>query len=111
MRKDGYLCSTITVKIRFKDFKTITRQKKTNSYFESDDIIFEIAKNLFQTNNEGKEIRLLGVSASGLVRRNEIQDDTFFPIDAKENQFIGVIDSIKDRFGEDSIRRCATVRR
>ena len=110
MRKDGYACSTITVKIRYKDFKTLTRQHKHDEYFERDDMLFESAKRLFLANYNGDEIRLLGVSASGLIKKDSYRMDPIFSIDRRKDVFVRVVDSIKDKFGEESIRRGGSVR-
>ena len=110
MRKEGFLCSTVTVKIRYEGFKTITRQKKRDKHFERDDILFETARSLFQRNNSGKKIRLLGVSASGLIKKANLQIDPIFDLDRRHDGFVKVADSIKDRFGENSIVRGGSIR-
>jgi DNA polymerase-4 len=110
MRKDGYVCDTITVKIRYKDFKTLTRQQKQEKYIERDDMIFERARKLFLANYNGGEIRLLGVSASGLIKKESYKIDSMFSLDRKKDVFVRVTDSIKDRFGEESIKRGGSFR-
>lgn len=110
MRRDGYLCSTVTVKIRFSDFKTITRQKKLDTAFERDDIMYAVARNLFETNHAGETVRLIGVSASGLVKKAEGQPDALFDDDRRHSIFVRVVDSIRDRFGDDSIKRGGAMR-
>jgi DNA polymerase-4 len=110
MRKEGFLCTTITVKIRFEGFKTITRQKKMASAFERDDLIFEVARNLFEANYKGEKIRLIGVSSSGLVRKADGDPDPIFDEDKRHLIFVGVVDSIRDKFGDDSIKRGGSLR-
>jgi DNA polymerase-4 len=110
VRKEGFLCDTVTVKIRYENFKTITRQRKLDKHFERDDILFETAKSLFEPNYNGRKIRLLGVSASGLVRKDDYRIDPIFNLDRKHNVFVRVADSIKDRFGENSIGRGGSIR-
>lgn len=110
MRKEGYLASTITVKIRYGDFKTLTRQKKLDTHFERDDIIYAVARNLFELNWSRDKIRLLGVSASGLVRSDQGNSDPIFDDDKRHKIFVKVVDSIRDRFGEDSIKRGGSMR-
>jgi DNA polymerase-4 len=110
MRKDGYVGDTIAVKIRFGDFKTITRQRKVEKYFDNDKQLFEIARALFIGNYEEREIRLLGVSVSGLAKRALVMMDPIFPEDIRGEDCVKVVDSIRDRFGEDSITRGASIR-
>jgi DNA polymerase-4 len=110
VRKEGFLCDTVTVKIRYENFKTITRQRKLDKHFERDDILFETARNLFESNYSGRKIRLLGVGASGLVRKDDFHIDPIFNLDKKHDVFVQVADSIKDRFGENSIGRGGSIR-
>jgi len=110
MRKEGFSCSTLTVKIRFEGFKTITRQRKLDTHFERDDLIFEVARNLFDANYKGEKIRLIGVSASGLVKKAEGDADPIFDIDKRHKIFVGVVDSIRDKFGDDSVKRGGSLR-
>ena len=110
MRSDEYLCSTVTVKIRFGDFRTITRQKKLDTQFERDDIMYAVARNLFEANHAGEKVRLIGVSASGLVKKAESQSVAMFDDDRRHSIFVKVVDSIRDRFGDDSIKRGGAMR-
>jgi DNA polymerase-4 len=95
----------VTVKIRYRNFTTFTRQKKMSGLFERDDILYDEAKKLFLTNYNGDEVRLLGVSVTGLVKNSETLTAPLFPADRMHINCIEAIDSIRDRFGEDSIKR------
>ena len=110
MRKEGYLCSTVTVKMRYANFDTITRQMKLATLVEREDTLFTVARRLFDANFSGNPIRLLGVGASGLVKKDENDVYPIFSIDRRHSSFVKVVDSIKDRFGEDSIRRGGSIR-
>ncbi|HVP57062.1 MAG TPA: DNA polymerase IV, partial [bacterium] len=110
MRKEGFLCSTVTVKIRFEGFRTITRQRKLDTHFERDDLIFEVARKLLEANYKGEKLRLIGVSASDLVKKASIEADPIFDADKRHKIFVGVVDSIRDKFGDDSIKRGGSLR-
>ena len=63
----GKSARTITIKIRWSDFTTITRQKTVPGEIHKSEDIYKVAKSLLYENWEpGKPIRLLGVSASRL---------------------------------------------
>lgn len=109
LRREGYIGDTITVKMRDKDFNTITRQRKIDHHVDRDDIIYITARRLFEDNNKGVALRLLGVSVSGLVKKDEASSDPIFNWDKKYNQFIKTMDSIRDKFGERSIKRGAGI--
>ena len=109
MRQDGYVGDTITVKIRDKDFHTITRQRRIEHQVDRDDIIYGVARRLFIENHRGAAIRLLGISVSGLVRKDEACAEPIFNLDRKYDRFISTMDSIRDKFGERAIRRGAGI--
>jgi DNA polymerase-4 len=110
MRKNGYIGDTVTVKIRYGDFKTFTRQKKLALHVDRDDILFDTARRLFINNNNGDEIRLLGVSVSGLVKKSEAHTEPLFSEERRHQVCVRAVDSIRDRFGEDSIKRGGSIR-
>ena len=63
----GRSARTITVKLRWSDFTTITRQKTVPGEIHKADDIYKVARLLLYDNWEpGRPIRLLGVSASRL---------------------------------------------
>jgi DNA polymerase-4 len=63
----GRSARTITIKLRWSDFKTITRQKTVPGEIYKSTDIYKVAKALLYENwKPGKPIRLMGVSASRL---------------------------------------------
>ena len=63
----GRSARTITIKLRWSDFTTITRQKTVPGEIYKSTDIYKVAKILLYENwNPGKPIRLMGVSASRL---------------------------------------------
>jgi DNA polymerase-4 len=110
MRKEGVLGDTVTVKIRFSDFKTITRQKKLDQKTDRDDILFQTSRRLFLAHHDGEKVRLIGVSASGLVPGREASVDPMFTDDIRQKLCLEVSDSIRDRFGESAIIRGGGIR-
>lgn len=65
---------TVTIKIRYEDFETVTRQLKTDEAINSAADINEIASQLWQIHGHlNKTIRLLGVSVSNFEDQDYIQ--------------------------------------
>jgi len=61
--------STITLKIRYADFKTITRSKSLVKETDSAEIIMEQVKDLLKTTDAGnKKVRLLGITLSNFAK-------------------------------------------
>ncbi len=65
---------TVTVKVRYPDFTTLTRSRTLPDAVDSPRWIATIAKQLLhQTDAAKRNVRLLGVTASGLVRGASVQ--------------------------------------
>lgn len=66
MKEDGYLCRTVTIKIRFNDFKTYTRAKTMSGYTDSVDIIRKAAFEALGKMELKRKVRLIGVRVTNL---------------------------------------------
>lgn len=65
LRQQGLYARTVSIKVRFGDFKTITRSHTLDYSFNDDDTIFREALHLLEQ-VKLKPVRLLGVSVSSL---------------------------------------------
>ena len=74
MREKGLAANTISIKVRFSDFKTISRSKTLDLPINSTQEIFEVVKNLYLALGlERVLIRLVGVSLDSLVENDDLQ--------------------------------------
>jgi DNA polymerase-4 len=107
LREQEKLTSCITVKIRYSNFDTETRQLHV-PYTSSDYTLLRVVTELFdKLYNRRMLIRLVGVRLSGLVYGNHqisMFDDTEESINLYE-----AIDKIKHRFGTDKLMRATTL--
>jgi DNA polymerase-4 len=104
LRQEGVYARTITVKIRYTSFKTITRSRTLPTPTCFDREIFGVARELLRKNlAQGAAVRLLGVSTSGL-QSTGWQDSilNFQKRNSLEKLYQG-IDQLRDRFGEEAI--------
>ena len=101
LRQATKLTSCITVKIRYSDFNTYTKQKHI-PYTASDSTILATALSLFENLYTRRQIlRLVGVRFSHLVHGNyqiHLFDNT-----VKEIRLLTELDSIRRRFGTQAI--------
>lgn len=105
LRKDEKVSGCITVKIRYPDFETTSRQVSI-PYTSADDEIIPVAKDLFhKLYKKGKPVRLLGVRLSDLSG-DAVQTNLFQNIERK-NILYKAIDDVKNRFGKTSVVRAA----
>ncbi|MDD3366362.1 MAG: DNA polymerase IV [Sphaerochaetaceae bacterium] len=66
--QEGVLASTVTVKIRFSDFSTISVQTTAEKPFFSAEQVFTLAKSLLASRwQEGQPVRLLGVALHSIT--------------------------------------------
>lgn len=104
LRAQQWLASTVTVKVRYANFDTETRQKRI-AYTSSDQLLSEMALSLFdQLYDRRMRLRLVGLQFSGLVRG--LHQIDLFSDDQRELALYRAMDRIKDRFGRDAIARC-----
>jgi DNA polymerase-4 len=102
LRQDAKLTSTITVKIRYADFNTFTKQRRI-SYTAQTRTLIRHALELFDEVYERRQlIRLVGVKFSGLVNGNiqlNLFDDT-----ESEISLLQQLDHIRRRWGKSAIQ-------
>ncbi|MEA2506079.1 MAG: polymerase [Actinomycetota bacterium] len=106
------LCGrTVTIKIRFSNFKTITRSKTLPCEVDTAAEIYDVAKNLYERLHPDRpRIRLVGVSVSGLApgpprRQLDLLGDGTEgrPVDERRASMAHAVDTIRSRFGDASV--------
>lgn len=105
LRSEQWLTSTITVKIRYANFDTETKQCKI-AYTSADHILNKNVNDLFDKVYQRRmRLRLIGIRFSGLVR-GTYQIDLFE--DTQEMlSLYAAMDKMKTRYGFDAVMRCA----
>jgi DNA polymerase-4 len=105
MREKGFAAGTISIKVRFTDFKTISRSKTVDLPITGTQEIFEVIKNLYLgLNLENVLIRLIGVSLDSLVEDEEINQMVLGQRTSGWQQADKAVDRIKNKFGSASLR-------
>ena len=107
LRKANKVAGTVTLKLRYSDFKTYTFQTSL-SYTASDHVLLEKVMELFQKNYSRRVlIRLIGVKFSKLVQ-GKTQIDLFSDTEEMINLYES-LDKIRLRFGDKAILRAVGV--
>lgn len=105
MREKGFAAGTISIKVRFTDFKTISRSKTVDLPITGTQEIFEVVKNLYLALNlENVLIRLVGVILDSLVEDEEINQMVLGQRTSGWQQADKAVDRIKNKFGSASLR-------
>ncbi|MFH2067911.1 MAG: DNA polymerase IV [Candidatus Omnitrophota bacterium] len=109
LRQAGHKSRTVTVKIRFGDFKTFTRAVTIKEPTNSADTVYRKIKLLADGFLTGrKKVRLVGVKVSGLIP-SDIQGVLFKSEgENRSEKLYQAIDEIREKFGYDSIYRSST---
>jgi len=111
LRKHGFLASTVTVKIRYGDFKTITRRATLDGPTHTTSLLWKSASELYDgwVDQGYKPVRLVGMGAGGFAQ-SDIQQPLFpDPSIEREREIDEATDRIVGRFGKGSIQRGATL--
>lgn len=141
LRKYGLMGHTVSIKVRYNDFKTVSRQKRLDSSTDQERVVYDtsvllwnkLMRDALSVKQEEQEvmgatprpkfdnsilevpvkpIRLLGVTVSGLSTEGIVQDDLFsIEADEKDEKLSIVLDSLASKFGEGAIMSGALWRR
>ena len=119
LRKRNLLGHTVSIKVRYDDFTTVSRQKRLDTPSDHEHVFFETALLLWNKLMQDKTskqlkgvtfmdppgpIRLLGLTVSGLDEDVPMQDSLFeSPKNETENKLAGVLDSLESKFGETAV--------
>jgi DNA polymerase-4 len=106
LREGGYFARTLQLKLRYKDFTTITRAHSLDGPTQMDNQIFEQVRRLFFDNwKPGAPVRLLGVQASNLDSGSASTQLTLLesPRDERWQKALAAADRLRDKFGESTI--------
>jgi len=104
LREQNVHARTLQLKLRYKDFTTITRARTLETPTHLDNEIFQQIRKLFHANwRRGAEVRLLGVQASSFGETPEQGDLLHGQANDKWKQALSAVDRVRDKFGESSI--------
>jgi DNA polymerase-4 len=105
LREQGLAGRTVTLTLRHADMHSFTRRQTISEYIDDGYTIYQVAMSILRDQvDSGKEIRLIGVTVSDLVK-GQHQMSLF--VDEREKKLLDAMDSINDRYGEFTIRRAS----
>ena len=106
LRKSGNVARGVSIKLRFRDFATITRQHTLTTPSDGDQTIYQTAQALLLTamRERNESIRLIGISVIGLDQR-ATQLSLLDSHSKTDSDTSLALDAIRERFGFESISR------
>lgn len=106
LRNQEMFANVINIQIKTNEFKVFSHQRKLDFATDSTKIIGKEAKKLLTEIYNNTPIRLIGVSVSGLVEKEERQISLFENIEnEKQKKIDSVLDNIKEKYGYEAITR------
>jgi DNA polymerase-4 len=108
LRAKGLCGHTVTLKVRFHNFKTITRSTTLAEEVDATPELYEVARSLYErVHGERVRIRLLGVSVSGLAPGPPRRQLSLVGAPARTGEAATAVDAIRHRFGDEAVRPAA----
>ena len=105
---------TVQLKVRFADFKTITRAQTLPEPSSTTHDIWQAAREILDTRLPAGHlpVRLLGVGVTGFDASGQSQGLLFdHDVQQKHRKLDAVVDQIKERFGGAAVRRASALDR
>jgi DNA polymerase-4 len=106
LRRSGMHARSVGLKLRYRDFSTVTRQVTLPAAADGDEAIFNAVSDLLRKalNERSGAVRLLGVGVSGLGE--PASQLSLLEVDSRKDSAISsAVDRIRDRFGDAAVRR------
>ncbi len=107
LRRHDYKGRTITLKVKFADFKQITRSKSLEGRTDNTAVIFETACDLLKQLELRRPVRLIGVGVSNFEPR--ARQVTLFEEAPQEQEATSeldqAVDSVRKKFGSKAMIR------
>ncbi|MGD0036616.1 MAG: DNA polymerase IV [Bacteroidota bacterium] len=102
LRDHGWKTGTVTLKLRYSDFKTITRAESIEPT-NDDTIVAHTARSLLHSAYTRKlPIRLIGVRLTNFDEEEQMELP-LFPSEKKKQDILRIVDTLRKKFGDDVI--------
>lgn len=105
LRKAGVWGRTLTLKVRFASFHTISRSITVQSPLSLDQEIYETTLKMLDKIPLKEGVRLLGITVAKLSQEGLGQLSLFSETNEQQEKITTLMDKLKDKFGETIIKR------
>lgn len=119
LRHAGLQGRTVQLKLRFADFKTLSRSVTLDKPTQTTEVLWRAVSKLFAQCKLPQAVRLLGMGVSNLLHEDEdehVQEQaelfaTIATSDPRQKQLDELADTINNRFGKSTLHRASSTRR
>jgi nucleotidyltransferase/DNA polymerase involved in DNA repair len=108
LRHKGLAGATVTVKLRWEGFETVTRQRTLGEPANTVEKIWPVARELLRAADRPRlRVRLVGVTLSALDRAASGQSDLFIEESGVDSKVAEAVDALAEKFGSGTVTRAA----
>jgi DNA polymerase-4 len=108
LRRGGISARTVTIKVRFSDFRTVTRSRTLGAPTDVAAKVYGAARDLYQAMRLHRpRVRLLGVAATGLLPGAGPEQLRLGERPDRWREAERAVDRARARFGEEAVERAA----
>jgi len=108
LRRKKLAGTTVTVKLRFEGFETITRRRTLEAPVDTFELLWPAARELFREADRPKQrVRLIGVTVSGFERAPSQLGLFEAPGPDLDHRVAEVVDRLSERYGRGTVTRAA----
>jgi len=109
LRKKGSCARTVVLKMRYPDFKTITRRTTLTQPTDLADVIHSQVMRLLRREwKKATRVRLIGVGVAGFAQGRQLS--LFETPDDRLSRLSRTVDEIRSRYGKDAIQRASLLK-
>ena len=99
LRREKTAGRTITLKLRYGTFQTLTRRRTLAEPTQIDETIYRTAVELLEQQGAGAGVRLLGITVSQLEPERPVEASLFGNPEEKGRQLSSAMDQLRQKFG------------
>lgn len=99
LRSEKTTGRTITLKLRYGTFQTLTRRRTLTEPTQIDETIYRTAVELLEQQGAGSGVRLLGITVSQLEPERPVEPSLFGNPEEKGRQLSSAMDQLRRKFG------------
>lgn len=105
LRSGGLRARKVSIKLRYADFSTITREQTLPAPTDSDLEIYETAVRLFDAHKGSPPWRLIGLRVAGFASGEQLSIFDALPAEKKERELQRTRDLLREKYGDAVVYR------
>lgn len=112
--KRNLISNSISITIKYTRFESINRQTIVNSYVNDFETILSTAKMLFDSNYNGRKVRLLGISLNNTINKNDYKEQLnlfSIPNDQRNPDLDDLLASINQKFDKPLVSKASSLKK